>query len=353
MSKFIPVLGTKEKISTQAITEGFTYFETDTGKIFVDTNGERISFGGGGVQILYADSKNVTESFFDETYYMPIADLEDDEAQPSENDLIINKDGRFFKILYIDQDEGSMNCSLIAISGTGGGGGGSGGDTPGGDVPKPTITLEAINAVKGPYIFGQSAFIIYKATATEDYNLTYTITIEMQGSKPKVIQRSSTSGAEFKFDLGPELFKGLNKITVAVSSDNSGDTSRTYRNVNCIEMLLKESSNFNPLSVVNGELLFYCRPVGSGLTKTLKIYVDGDIRNDLTQTVTSSEQDVRISILGLSHGAHTIKAVLSTGEGTTEVSATPLTYEVAYAEDGKEDPIIWLQNYPRDRKSVV
>lgn len=346
MSKFIPVLGTKEKVSAQAITEGFTYFETDTGRIFVDVDGERIAFGGGGVQILYADSKNVTESFFDETYYIPLADLDDKEAQPSENDLIINKDGRFFKILYVDRNEGSINCSLIAVSGTGGNTGG--GDVPGGNDPEQKITLEAIDAVRGPYIFGQSAYICYKAVAPKDYNITYTITIETQGSKPKIIQRSSTSGAEFKFDLGPELFKGLNKIIIAVNTDNSGSTSLTYRNVNCIEMLLKESVNFNPLSVVNGELLFYCRPVGSGLTKTLKIYIDGDIRNDLTQTVTSSEQDVRISILGLSHGAHTIKAVLSTGEGTTEVSATPLLYEIAYAQDGKEDPIIWLQNYPSE-----
>ena len=77
MSKFIPVVGLSEKISGAAIVDGYTYFEADTGKIYMDVNGERLSFGGGGVQVLYALSSSITESFFDESYFMPLADLED------------------------------------------------------------------------------------------------------------------------------------------------------------------------------------------------------------------------------------------------------------------------------------
>jgi hypothetical protein len=35
-------------------TPGYIYFATDTGKIFLDTDRERVSLGGGGAQILYA-----------------------------------------------------------------------------------------------------------------------------------------------------------------------------------------------------------------------------------------------------------------------------------------------------------
>ena len=338
MPKFIPVMGNSEKISAASYAEGFTYFETDTGRIYVDTNGERKIFGGGGVEIFYASSTNITESFYDESFNIPFVDLENEEAQLSPDDLIINSDGRFFKVIEFDSDSGLINCSLIAVSGTGGG---SGGDDPGGDTPSTsTIKLEAINAVRGPYVFGQPANIVYKATATEDYNVTYTITISLNDGTSKNIQRSAESGKEFSFDLGSELYKGLNKVVVAVSGDNSGSTSRTYRNINCIEMALRESANFNPLEVFDGELIFTCIPVGAGLTKTLRYYIDNEIQNNLTQTVTSSEQDVRVSIVGLSHGTHSIKAVLSTGEGTTEVSAAPLQYEIAYAEEGNESPII-------------
>ena len=338
--KFRPVQGTKDKIKDAPYCEGYIYFATDTGSIYLDTQGERKPIGGGGVDVMYASAAVVIENV-DGSYSMQMSDLDDPTAAVSADDLIINSDGRFFKVTHADDT--MITCNLIAVSGTGGGGGG--GDNP--SAPTATIKIEAIEPVRGPYIYGQPAYITYKVTATEDFNITYTYTIQSSDGQRKVIQKSAESGKEYTFDIGSELYSGLNLIIVAANGANSGDVSRRYTNVNCIEMLLEESQNFSPLQVVaEGELIFRCRPVGAGLTKTLKISIDGEPRAELTQTVTSSGQDVPISITGLKHGRHSIKATLSTGSGTTEVSATPLEYEIAWVEPGNTNPIIWFDSYP-------
>jgi hypothetical protein len=56
--------------------------------------------------------------------------------------LIINSDGRFFKVLSYNKETDIIKCSLIAVSGTGGGS--SGGNTPGGDVTGSYVTLKSI-----------------------------------------------------------------------------------------------------------------------------------------------------------------------------------------------------------------
>jgi hypothetical protein len=67
------------------------------------------------------------------SYLIYTTDLDNKDAVPKKDDLIINSDGRFFKIREFSKTSGLMKCSLIAVSGTGGGGnvpGGGGGTTP-------------------------------------------------------------------------------------------------------------------------------------------------------------------------------------------------------------------------------
>ena len=50
--------------------------------------------GGGGVSVLYADGEVIDNN--NETYTLQKDSLLDETATPKEDDLIINKDGRFF-----------------------------------------------------------------------------------------------------------------------------------------------------------------------------------------------------------------------------------------------------------------
>lgn len=124
---FNPVRGTEASIENFKITEGYIYFATDSGKIYLDTATERIIAGGSGASVMYANAEKVTANT-DNTYTILFSYLDDQNALPKAEDLIINSDGRFFRINYYDATAGLINCKLIAVSGTGGGNGPSGPD---------------------------------------------------------------------------------------------------------------------------------------------------------------------------------------------------------------------------------
>ena len=71
-ARFSPVRGLEEKILKGKYQEGFVYFATDTGNIFIDAQGiARIPMGGRGAAIIYAKATFVQNSGDDYyTFYM-------------------------------------------------------------------------------------------------------------------------------------------------------------------------------------------------------------------------------------------------------------------------------------------
>jgi hypothetical protein len=95
--------------------------------MFLDTEEKRLLVGGNGVSVHYASAVNVQERP-DGSYWLDKQDLnKEEEIKP--DDLIINSDGRFFRVFSLSVDNHTIICSLLAVSGTGSGGG------PGGDGP--------------------------------------------------------------------------------------------------------------------------------------------------------------------------------------------------------------------------
>ena len=101
---FRPVRGTQEQIN--ALTtyhEGYIYFATDTGKIYMDNNDVRVPLGGGGIQLLYSSDEKVIQNP-DDTYALKLDSLSEESENPKESDLIINtSNGCFYKIISINE----------------------------------------------------------------------------------------------------------------------------------------------------------------------------------------------------------------------------------------------------------
>lgn len=116
---FIPVYGTEDKISNQSYSEGHVYFSTDTKKIYLDANKSRLSMGGN-TGIYYANI-NFGDLVGPE-FYFPFDTIEGVNI-PNVNDLILNSDGCFYKI--IEKLEVEFKTERITLSGTAGPGGGS------------------------------------------------------------------------------------------------------------------------------------------------------------------------------------------------------------------------------------
>jgi hypothetical protein len=102
---FRPVRCTEEKLnSLDTIVDGYIYFTTDTQKLFLGQNGQKIEMCGyngvyyGTKNIRYEDSglpANPDVNFDFET------EIEGDKC-PEQNDLILNKDGNFYKVISVE-----------------------------------------------------------------------------------------------------------------------------------------------------------------------------------------------------------------------------------------------------------
>lgn len=335
--KFRPYRGIDKTIQDIPYSEGYVYFAIDTGKIYLDAKGNnKIPMGGSGASLFYANALKVIETP-NGTYILNKSELEDENAQPKENDLIINYDGAFYKVISVDSEEGTIECSLLAISGTGGSPGG-----PGGPGETTAIILELVGTFPTTFIYGQDDYVTFKATATLDALVNYNVKVISNQGTESYDYNNQRSGQEFRLNVGKLLQRGTNQITVTATGENSGSATRKYSSRNAVILELQKSSNFNPLIVNTGVLNFNCMPIGLGLNKTLKIYIDNLLVATKDFGPTISDQNESISVPKQAHGVHTLEAVLSTLVGGVEIKAASLIYEVAWSEDGNTTPLIWF-----------
>ena len=343
--QFVPVRGKEKNIEVLDKQEGRLYFTTDTGKILMDvSNDERIILGGSGASLYYSLCESVAENV-DGTYSLPINSLEDQSAKPKEGDLIINNDGAFYKVLNITDE--ALVCSRLAVSGSGGGGGG--GDTPSGDY----ITFVKTEGVETGtiFIYEQPAYITLQANNTLGNRITYIVKIinEYAGvittDEYQVGDTTYPNNTEVQFDLGSKMKVGTSKITITATADDCGSTKRDRNNIRTIIMSLNKDISFNARRVfnVNNAISFSSIPVGEGITKTLKLYVDGTL-TDTRENIKTSGASVELVIPAgtLKHGSHILKAILS---NSAETVFCELSYEIAVFENGNMTPIIWLGDY--------
>jgi hypothetical protein len=345
---FRPFQGTEELIGKQDRYPGHVYFATDSGKIFLDTETERITVGGGGVAVLYASAEEVKKDLTDFSYILYQTNLDNREATPKKDDLIINLDGRFFKVLSYNKDSGIIKCSLLAVSGTGGGGGG--GDNPSGPVVS-NMELLCTGTVPNAqvYIYGQIQNVEFTPNAKLDavVTISYTITSSVDASQSQTYTYTVPSNKPHIFDLGSKLFRGANTLSVVAVGANSGTKNLDYLAINSITLDLKSSDNFNPLNYAyNSNLTFYCMPVGA-VDKTLRVYLNNDLAAEKKYNSTISEQSQGIELDKRDHGVYELKAVLAYSLGITEVLTDPLRYEVAFVDPANSAPLIWFKDYPR------
>ena len=176
MSKllFRPFLGSEEKISAHKNDDGSIYFATDTGKIFLDSNGQRINVGGSGAAIYYAEespTNSVTEVVSGsnievgeeeaqsiELWLIEQDMLLKDTDHPIVDDIILTiQDGTFYKVERIESS--IFYCQRLSISG--------GGGTVATEI-KPFLKLEPLE--NSNIIDGSDVRVYFTATSVAQEN---------------------------------------------------------------------------------------------------------------------------------------------------------------------------------------
>lgn len=370
--RFRPVRGTEDNILNMDYNEGFIYFATDTGNIFIDAQRiKKIPMGGRGAAVVYARANFVQNS--DNDFYTFYTDeLENPDDKLKIGDLVINNDGTFYKVEDINEDTKAVTCLRIAVSGSGGGGGG------GTEVTTVRGRLTVTNKTETDLLNGDDCeFTILAVSATEngvpvdgdedDMKVTiqyfvengtipyYTDTIKVthnvpvtyvatsylrQSTETKIVFTVTGSEANI-FYSGGKANKTITTHEISLDWVSSQFSSLKYF-TESIGVAVRFSTGANRiLDIYFDDFLVYTNTYNSAdsvssaspvITKNSLIY-DKDTNRSTGVTLGDA----------YSHGRHTIKAQLSLAKSNgSRGSATPMiSKEIAlYLNDGQ--PLIWF-----------
>ena len=368
-TKFKVVRGTEENIQVMPYVDGFVYFAVDSGRMYLDAQGEnKIPVGGGnGVIIHYGKIPADLEPESLNTYSITGEMFENQQTTPQIGDLILNSDGRFLRITDFDGD--FYKCVVISVSGVGGGNG-DGSSTSIGQAMQLKLTR---GTPASTVLNGQSVPITIEATSAKDTNgveldqeiyLTYTIstyennqvgTQYRQGALNDLI-----SGSSMVYDFGPELRPDVTSIIIVSALSNSVEKAKQARMIITSSNLeLTNAANFSNLNVfyTNEKVTLMCNAIGN-MNKILEFSFDGKVIH--TEYIgVDGAQERQYSIPAnhelLTHGVHTIKYELfqdvNANEHEKGLSVEPIEVEIAVVDKANTKPIIWLGTYKNEYKT--
>lgn len=357
---FRPVRGTEEKILAASYEEGKVYFSTDTKKIYLDANGDRLSMGGNS-GIYYATKNFGTEIPEDQTEFEfspEDLDINNDAEKltyPNIDDLILNTaDGGFYRVIEITTE--SIITNRLSISGTGNGG-------------VTTITRPSLSIVE-PFVpanlvNGQTVRIYFIATSANDENgqpladqltITYTLaerslgTTRQYATGTKLVDSGKTSFIEFT-----NIRDSATTVITLVASGMNHDKDSPTRQVTTTTSVLslRQSQGFNAASIYPQNGVNLKCDVDGTLPRILDFYFDNElVKTSILNANSVITQECAIPISKCTHGSHSVKIELYYNNGSqdepnrdTDIIVEPLKYEIGVYEVGNETPIIWFGDY--------
>jgi len=341
--KFRPVRGTESQIEMQTISDGYVYFATDSGRIYLDQDGERITMGGAGIAWYYAYQPEVAQDEND-NYIIPKDTVDTDEIVKLD-DLLINSDGAFYKV--IDYSGDNYVCSRIAVSGSGGGGGG--GPVVVNDL---SLSIDSSTIDRGmTLIQGQDYYISVTGTSTVDSQVSLYFEFTGDNGYSQIKSVITPSGEPYLLNVNFLPANDNIKMVVNVNSDNTTMTrlpSKSVSNIHVVTMGIRKSNTMNAASagILTGPASVVYGLTGSpSLDETLHVYIDGVEDMSLQQSVKVSSSEKTVTIPVQSHGAHTIGLNVSTEVNDIAMYSDTITYELAWADASSTVPVIWTAEY--------
>ena len=355
-TRFRPVSGTDEQIHNAKKNPGYVYFASDTGKIYFDIdNDTRVAMGGSGVSLLYGSAPTIEPDEYS-LYTLEFDHLEED-ITPKAGDLILNKDGIFYRVQEVLADEQLIVCTIMSVSGGGSGGGGGGGANFAKKIGIKITTPETSNLING-----QAIGIKFTATSGVDVDgsdmdtqLQVRWQLEAKSGTSYTLYDQGlldvTSGVESVFDMGEKLRPdATSRLTMQAIGVNSGESNAKYIEVVTSELKLTPSVNFSALNRYTPEnVQLQCNAIGL-MNKILKYYFDGELIYSANLTSSSENfQSYLVPSKYATHGAHTVRielwqGIVTSGNWKEGIMVEPIEFEIGVFGTEKT-PVIWLGNY--------
>lgn len=317
--------GPKTTIDSMVLEDGALYFTTDTKQIYLDCNftdklgtkfEDRIAFGGSSG--IYYGNKTFESTDVDYLFFLEDFVANTTTELPNINDLILNKDGAFFRVISLDKTEEQVQyarCLKLTVAGGGGGGGGNyGGSTV---VAKRKGSSSLILTEEG------GAALSYVAYDPEDSEAIIGMNFYIGGKIVESISSvaSSKDDNDIKtFDLTPYRKQFPMNTTTVVSinfTDVNGQivsSTLTYT-VRAIKLSVTKTRDYGIISTNN--FSYECKINFDETTevKEKTIFHYQIINLDYDQLI----DEKTLSIMGISSGSIISPLVNYYGDGTYEI----------------------------------
>ena len=359
---FCPVRGLEKNIISESnpIKDGYIYFATDTGRIYLDRGTKRYSMGGSGAggagaAVYYIKTPaSLTPNDDDKTKFTVFkSTLENQGDRPIFGDILLNiTDGSFFRVL--DEAEDHFVCERLAISGNGSG--------PGGVVG---TTLEFVSVPPATVIDGQSLElkVIARSLLNDqdkprdpELTVSWSLIDKLTGESYQSGSFPAAHGVETTFNLGAYLRPSTTTTcSMYARGLNSGKSDTFEFEVTSSQMELTHVSTFSNISAFDmGSVNFTFNTVGK-LEKIATLVYDKGRETEYSTEVkigpNTSTCDFSIPEDKTIHGYHTVAVDLyqDLGNGRKGAKVEPgLTFEIAVIDPASDMPIIWLDNYKNE-----
>jgi hypothetical protein len=367
---FNPIMGSEERVLSNGLSSGSVYFTTDTRKIYldIDENNSKIPMGGNvglfyGNMILQAPPVEGQKEF-----EFKITEILGNESGlnilvPNTNDLILNTDGCFYKVLssYGTDIDAVLITEKLTIAGTGGGGGTGSGDNNTGSLAG--MTMSRLRFDNGQTVLYQSSCSVsFAVKITDDlgdpltgnvgtYDL-YINNVKKPGgvvvgtTAADVTDLNNVPKAEINtIDVGPYLTLGENiNVKISVNGVNGGVITRAGT-VSTTNMALtwdydETVVNSWDETVTSMNLKW---TVGGNLEKITHIIINDDYENEITITSSSTSTqnyELKFAERNLWHGAHKIEMYATADIGGGTVSTPSIRKNIIIAKSNNNTPII-------------
>ena len=382
MSKihFRPVQGLEEKIKNFPQTEGYFYVATDTGRIYLDTADEnKLPIGSSGVQVIYGTDDNAEIEYdIDENpidYLIEIGKLSTTNYHI--NDLILNSDGCFYRIIGtgLDEDrEECVKCEKLTM------GGGSDESSEKKVLGSTSLTLNCTQDILNNE--QASVTVLVKCRTIDNVpqaeSVEGQITVSQQnksGEGYEVIWQSDrvvfNHNVPQTFDLTEVLRDSTtHQITFDITNNPDPENNKflapTKRTVfitkHALDLSWKED-NFSNIYPFDDGSVRTAWLMSSGVERAIEVYFDdylvlnreykGDNINQANDDFTITADTVILNSTKattlkdvFTHGEHTIKAKLYLSQNGIKGNGTPfITKEIAIRDRTSLIPLIWTGNF--------
>ena len=305
----------------------------------------------------FTDPQNI-----DLIVYKPVM-IEGDVLLPDVDTLVFNNDGWIFRVIEVQGSRDRVLANLISTgSGSGGGGGGGGGQA----AEDLYLTMGDGWGNGVTYIYGQDYELSFVGKADRDRQIQIYTYIKDEANDIVISDGVEPElwDSEVPYVFHTDTLPITSKLTIKISIDSNNSRMLNaykpyaeFKNIRIVRMELEkvDEDKYYPIKTpdqMSQNIQIQFIPVGDdSLVTTLHVYIDDIEQPDLNRVLKKEgvsnpyNQSNTLVVPAQSHGAHTVKLQSSVVINNSEKYSNALIYELAWAEQGNNLPVIWVGNY--------